>query len=281
MDLVLTSSRKNPVFGVIVSILLFIGAVILFGNPKALFGMAPIFGILALLLMGLTALVTFVGVVSRLGSGVKSTRRDFSVPTRHVFPPPLPPSAPSTPSTGHFGPFSTRRERLENIDKTVRKWNEEPKPPPALARPPAPAQAPVRLPYRRTSGILSKGERAFWGALYHAVKGKYRIFCKVRLADIVCCPDRRADERMWFKKIGRFHVDFVICEPKSTRPLLVIELDDRSHRTRSKRRQERDQWKDDVLRAAGVPVHRVRAQQAYDVAELRQAVEHIVATYHS
>jgi very-short-patch-repair endonuclease len=106
--------------------------------------------------------------------------------------------------------------------------------------------------------------------LYHAVRGKYRIFCKVRLADVVCCPRGQADERRWFKKIGRYHVDFVICDPKTTAPLLVIELDDRRHRER--RAKARDEFKDAVLRAAGMPVYRLAAQQAYDVVELQETI---------
>jgi hypothetical protein len=131
------------------------------------------------------------------------------------------------------------------------------------------------LPYRRTRGVLSKGEYAVWVPLYHAVRGKYRIFCKVRLADIVCCPRGRADERRWFRKIGRYHVDFVICHPQTTEPLLVIELDDRRHRERV--RKARDDFKDAVLRAASVPVYRIPAQQAYDVIELEETITRLIA----
>jgi hypothetical protein len=148
----------------------------------------------------------------------------------------------------------------------------------AVVRAPAPGrgvESPTEtLPYRRTSCLLSKGERALWYPLYRAVKGQYRLFCKVRLADVVCCPRERRDERRWFRKIGRYHVDFVICEPGTTAPLLVVELDDRRHRAR--RRQEIDAFKDDVLRAAGVPVYRIAAQQAYDPVELTQNVKRLI-----
>jgi hypothetical protein len=141
----------------------------------------------------------------------------------------------------------------------------------------APVAAPVpfeRLPYRRAPGLLSKGERAVWYPLFRAVKGKYRIFCKVRLADVVCCPRDHRDERRWFRKIGRYHVDFVICEPRTTAPLLVVELDDRRHRERP--RKDRDDFKDAALRAAGMPVYRIRAQQAYDSTELARNIERLI-----
>ncbi len=122
------------------------------------------------------------------------------------------------------------------------------------------------LPYRRRPHLISKGERAFWYPLYQAVHGKYRIFCKVRLQDVVSAPSGVRSERYWFNKIRGYHLDFVLCDPKTTAPLLAIELDDRSHA--SAEQTERDRFKDEVLAAGGVPIYRVPAQQAYDPIEL-------------
>jgi hypothetical protein len=127
------------------------------------------------------------------------------------------------------------------------------------------------LPFARAPWLVSPGERAFWHPLYHAVKGRYRIFCKVRLADVVKCGLPPAQERVWFRKIGRFHVDFVICDPETTEPLLVIELDDRKHR--KARAVERDKFKNKVLADAKVPVLRVRAQQAYAPSEIEESIQ--------
>jgi hypothetical protein len=132
----------------------------------------------------------------------------------------------------------------------------------------------MALPYRPAEYLLSRGERALWVPLYLAVKGKYRLFCKVRLADVVRCPPSRRDERRWFGKIGCYHVDFVVCAPDTTAPLLVIELDDRSHCGQAS--QQRDDFKDAVLRAAGIPIHRVSAQRMYDPIELAQTIERLI-----
>jgi hypothetical protein len=126
------------------------------------------------------------------------------------------------------------------------------------------------LPYIRATALLTKGERAFWHPLLRAIDGRYRLFCKVRLADVVRCPPDRRDEGRWFRKIGRYHVDFVVCDSKTTAPLLVIELDDRGHRERIRR--DRDSFKDAVLKAAGIPILRVPAQHAYDAAALKAEV---------
>jgi hypothetical protein len=139
---------------------------------------------------------------------------------------------------------------------------------PALADAVQPGEA---LPYRRQRRLLSKGEWAFWHPLYQAVKGKYRIFAKVRLADVICCASGRRDERRWFRKIGSYHVDFVIADPETTAPLLVIELDDRGHQ--KARQRELDRFKDEACRTAGMPVYRVPSQQAYDPEELAREIQ--------
>jgi hypothetical protein len=130
------------------------------------------------------------------------------------------------------------------------------------------------LPYRRAPALLSKGERAFWYPLFRAVKGKYRLFCKVRLADVIHCPSSRRDERKWFRKIGYYHVDFVVCDPSTTAPLLVVELDDRTHHEQA--RKDADAFKNEVLRVAGMPLYRVAVQRAYDPAELARNIERLI-----
>lgn len=175
---------------------------------------------------------------------------------------------PSARSTHRGKSFrEDRSERRQRIETTLQRW----------ARQPAGERhdRAEALPYRRAKHLLSKGERAFWYPLYRAVKGKFRIFCKVRLADVVRAPADIPDERRWFRKIARYHVDFVICDPHTTEPLLVVELDDRTHRTKEQR--ERDQFKQDVLGAGGLPLYRVRAQAAYDPQELSETIVRMIA----
>jgi len=168
------------------------------------------------------------------------------------------------PARKPAGEYPQRRaDRFARVEATVKKWE---------AQRTLDAQP---LPYRRAECLLSKGERALWYPLFQAVKGRYRIFAKVRLADVVSCPKDNVDEWRWFRKIGRYHVDFVICEPETTAPLLVVELDDRSHGS-TPRGRERDEFKDSALRAAGVPIYRIPAQQAYDPKEIAENVERLV-----
>jgi hypothetical protein len=170
--------------------------------------------------------------------------------------------------SGHSG---NRRNRRKNIAATIERWQA------AEKRVQTSSAATEPPPYQRAPRLLTEGEYAFWVPLFHAVKGKYRIFCKVRLADIVCCPEQRKDERFWFRKIGNYHVDFVICDPETTRPLLVIELDDCSHRDGTAQRRGFDAWKDEALRAAGMPVYRAPTREAYDVQALADVVERMIA----
>lgn len=126
------------------------------------------------------------------------------------------------------------------------------------------------LPYRGTRRVLTDGELAFWHPLRQAVGDRHLIFCKVRLADLAAAPDQRADSRRRFQDINAFHVDFVLCDLHTTAPLLVIELDDRSHT--AQRGRNRDRFKDAVLKAAGLPIYRVKCRQAYSPIELSNQI---------
>jgi very-short-patch-repair endonuclease len=71
-------------------------------------------------------------------------------------------------------------------------------------------------------------------------------------------------------KINQKHVDFVLCDPNSFTPLLVIDLDDSSHMRKD--RQGRDAFVDAALDAAGLPILHVSAQHAYAPAEVRALI---------
>lgn len=130
------------------------------------------------------------------------------------------------------------------------------------------------LPYERRRALLSRGEGAFFGPLCQAVAGRYLVMCKVRLADVVTCSS--TDWRRGFGgAISQKHVDFVLCERGSTRFVIAIELDDRSH-DRPDRRQ-RDEFLNRVLDASGVTLLRFKAQASYSIQDIRACLDEALA----
>src|SRR5438046_32622 len=80
--------------------------------------------------------------------------------------------------------------------------------------------------------LLTEAERSFFGVLDQALAGEYRLFAKVRLADVVrpVQGPSRSGRPAAFNSISAKHVDFVLCDPSSLRVVGVVELDDKSHR---------------------------------------------------
>lgn len=140
---------------------------------------------------------------------------------------------------------------------------------------PAPSSSQA-MPYQSRGSLLSRGEHALYDVLVDVAAPGQIVLAKVRLADVVEVTARGSERMSWLARVIQKHVDFVVCEEKTLRILLVIELDDRSHADPD--RQERDSFVDDVLAAAGIPIHHVRAQRAYDVEELRELLATFSAT---
>jgi hypothetical protein len=116
------------------------------------------------------------------------------------------------------------------------------------------------MPYASRQTLLSRGEAAFHGPLQEAVGGQYLVMCKVRVADVLTCTE--TDWRLGHGgAISQKHLDFVLCEPSTTRIVLAIELDDRSHE--AEHRQRRDRFLNEALRAGGIRLLRIKARAQY------------------
>jgi len=114
--------------------------------------------------------------------------------------------------------------------------------------------------YVREVALFSAAEWAFFEVLEQAVGGQYRIFGKVRLADLMT-PSKTGNRKDWwraFTKISSKHADFVLVHRQTAEILAAIEVDDRSHGRGD--RQDRDAFVDAAFAQAGIPLIRVRAQ---------------------
>jgi hypothetical protein len=121
------------------------------------------------------------------------------------------------------------------------------------------------LPYRMRDDFLSSAEISFYRALC-AAAGDAAVVCpKVNLADLFFVV-RPNENQAYRNKIDRKHVDFLLCDPTSMRPLVGVELDDASHKRAD--RQAHDEFVDDVFKVAELPLVRVPARSGYSVGKL-------------
>lgn len=125
--------------------------------------------------------------------------------------------------------------------------------------------------YTSRDVLLSRGEAAFFRPLRAAVGRDLLIMCKVRLADVVTCAVTRGRHGP-FASISQKHLDFVLCDPRTLRIVLAIELDDRSHDAEN--RKKRDRFVDEVLEGAGVRLVRFLARARYDAVYIRDCLRY-------
>ncbi len=138
-----------------------------------------------------------------------------------------------------------------------------------LARSGAKSAADTLL-YRRIPVLFTPAERSFAGVLDQILDARYRVYGKVRVADLIE-PLPNKDRRIWqkaFNRISAKHFDFVICNSSDLAPACVIELDDSSHQR--KKRQQRDEMLKQICQQVQLPLIRVPAQKGYRLAEVEE-----------
>jgi hypothetical protein len=125
------------------------------------------------------------------------------------------------------------------------------------------------LTYTRKQALFSPAERSFLGVLEQSIGNHYRVFGKVRVADVIEAKRglNRADWQKSFNRISAKHFDFVLCDKDELTVVCMIELHDKSHQKRDRR--QRDAFVTELCRAVGLPFLQIQAARAYSVHELR------------
>ena len=126
-----------------------------------------------------------------------------------------------------------------------------------------------RLPYRLREQFMSTPELALLRTLREMVGTRYVICPKVALNDVFYIV--RPNENVhFFNKIFRKHVDFLLCDPNSLRPVIGVELVKPVARNETR---DADQFMENLFLSAGLPLVHVPSSERYaqqDVAQLFQ-----------
>lgn len=130
------------------------------------------------------------------------------------------------------------------------------------------ASAAVDMPTVMVSNrFVSEAEADFFRVLRAVVGDRGHILAQVSLRQLLYFPARSSPGRQrWLNKVAQKSVDFVVCDPNTLTPKVVIELDEPSHARPD--RQTRDEDVDTILEAASMPVLRVLTSRTYDTREL-------------
>jgi len=126
--------------------------------------------------------------------------------------------------------------------------------------------------YMRNLHLLGATERSFLRVLEPAAGDRYRVFAKVRVAQLVApragVPANRSREAM--ELIRDWYFDFVVCERDSLTVVCAIDLDDRP--APLGRRRRGDSPIGGLCAAIGLPYARIAVQSAYSLDEIRASL---------
>lgn len=129
--------------------------------------------------------------------------------------------------------------------------------------------------YGLRRSILTKNELKFYESLKSIVKDKYTICAKVKLSDIFYIKNGRG----YYAALGRVnqkHVDFLLCYPKSLKPFMGIEVDDKSHQRSD--RKKRDKFVNKLFETKKLPLLRFSAKMEYNTEEITSEIKKILSS---
>jgi hypothetical protein len=119
------------------------------------------------------------------------------------------------------------------------------------------------FPYIKRYYLMTEAELSFYRELEKGVNDVYYIVPQVLLSRLVEVDSSEILWKTYNNKINKKLVDFVLFSKPNFKPVLVIELDDRSHNRYDRRL--RDGFVDEVLRGVNIPIVHVKNSYKYDM----------------
>ena len=114
--------------------------------------------------------------------------------------------------------------------------------------------------YHLKESLLTKNEMGFYETLKKVVEDDLIVFSMVRLADIFSIG-RGKGYQAALNRINPRHIDFILCHKDTLRPVVAIELDDKSHERSD--RIKRDEFVNQLFESAGLPLLRYPSKSHY------------------
>ncbi len=122
----------------------------------------------------------------------------------------------------------------------------------------------LEMPYRLRETFLSTPEIVLFRMLQKMVGERYVICPKVALTDVFSIV--RPNENVHFyNKIFRKHVDFLLCDPQTMKPVLGVELVMPMNKAETR---ASDQFMEDLFLSEGIPLVHVPLNDHYEQADL-------------
>lgn len=136
------------------------------------------------------------------------------------------------------------------------------------------------LPYKVRDDFLTDAEYSFYKLLKLSLNDNVVICTKVGLKDIFFIGKGVGNDYMkYFGKISQKHVDFLLCDPETMKPLCAIELDDASHT--NKKNLERDLFVEKVYKDANFKLIRISTASDLSVPKIRETFDDIINSNHT
>ncbi len=129
------------------------------------------------------------------------------------------------------------------------------------------------IPYRAYDTFLSESEQSFFRALLLALDpGRYHVFTKVSLNELFWSPKiKKSDGIEYSINIINDHVDFLICDAQTFKPVCGIEIDDPT------RDDVKDAFKisfiNHVYLSSNLTLYRMPAKSSYEATDIIEMIE--------
>jgi hypothetical protein len=131
------------------------------------------------------------------------------------------------------------------------------------------------FPYALRDDFLSPSELSFYKIIRLVMPNEFLIFTKVALKDIFFVTEKdRSRHSTYMNKISKKHVDFLVCNAETMKPVCAIELDDTSHERKD--RVIRDQFVNQVFQHAHLPLIRYTNKRSYVLSEVEEKLLAII-----
>ncbi len=128
------------------------------------------------------------------------------------------------------------------------------------------------FPFNKKNSLFTQVERSYLNLLEQAVKGKYKVISRVKMADILELKSNvDAKSRIAASvKLNAKYLDFVLCDPEDMSIVAAVDLV--NNNSKDGHKAIPDWFVSGAFEAAGIPYVRMKIKAGYSIADIQQGL---------